>query len=118
MIRQKQGDRERKKQELEAEFSSVFTEIREKKQELARLEQSIVDMESQRQRKDREFARLQKNLLELLTEQKAELDSLRERGLQLEVATATSAGNVKPCLLPLLLHTPLTHPHPCVCSSA
>jgi hypothetical protein len=61
-------------------------------QELARLEQSIVDMEGKRQRKDREFARLQKNLLELLTEQKAELDSLREKGLQLEVATATSAG--------------------------
>ncbi len=59
LIRQKQGERERKKQELEAEFSSVFSEIREKKQELQRLEQSIVDMEGQRQRKDREFARLQ-----------------------------------------------------------
>ena len=38
------------------------------------------------------FFAVQKNLLELLTEQKAELDSLREKGLQLEVATATSAG--------------------------
>jgi hypothetical protein len=32
LIRQKQGDRERKKQELEAEFASVFGEIRDKKQ--------------------------------------------------------------------------------------
>ena len=40
----------------------MFSEIREKKQELSRLEQSIVDMEGQRQRKDREFARLQVRL--------------------------------------------------------
>jgi predicted nucleic acid-binding Zn-ribbon protein len=88
----KRAEREIRKQELEAEFAAVFSDIREKKAELKQLEESIGDMESQRLRKDREFNRLQRNLMELLTEQKAELDAIREKGLQLETATATSAG--------------------------
>jgi len=48
-------------------------------------------MESTRERKDREFRRLQKNLMQLLMEQKQELDDLREKGIELETATATTA---------------------------
>jgi hypothetical protein len=59
---------------------------------LERLEASLVDMESTRERKDREFRRLQQNLMQLLMEQKLELDSLREKGIELETATATSAA--------------------------
>ena len=41
---------------------------------------------------NREFSRLQRNLMDLLQEQKSELDSLREKGLELETATATTAA--------------------------
>lgn len=91
-IQLKQAERERKRQELEAEFAAVLDEVRDKKAQLHGLQDSIAEMEAKRQRKDREFTRLQRNLTELLAEQKRELDALREKGVQLEVATATSAA--------------------------
>ena len=91
-INDKRAERDLKKHELEAEFAAVFGEIKEKKTELKTLEASIREMEAQRLRKDREFNRLQRNLMELLAEQKAELDAIREKGLQLETATSTAAG--------------------------
>ena len=69
-----------------------FQRLRRKKNELARLEARISDMEATKKRKDREFVRLQRNLMELLEEQKVELDQLREKGIELETATATSAA--------------------------
>lgn len=91
-IHRKRAERERKRQELEAEFAAVFQEVSRKKHALERLEVSIADMDATRVRKDREFSRLQRNLMELLQEQKYELDSLREKGIELETATATSAA--------------------------
>ena len=91
-IHLKRAEREKKKQELESEFTMVFSEVERKKASLERLEVAIADMEATRQRKDREFSRLQRNLMELLQEQKYELDSLREKGIELETATATSAA--------------------------
>ena len=91
-IHMKRAEREKKKQELESEFTLVFSEVERKKSQLEKLEIAIADMESTRQRKDREFGRLQRNLMELLQEQKFELDSLREKGIELETATATSAA--------------------------
>ena len=91
-IHMKRAEREKKKQELESEFTLVFSEVERKKASLERLEVAIADMEATRQRKDREFGRLQRNLMELLQEQKFELDSLREKGIELETATATSAA--------------------------
>ncbi|KAJ1455661.1 hypothetical protein M885DRAFT_483301 [Pelagophyceae sp. CCMP2097] len=91
-IHRKRAERERKRQELEAEFAAVFQEVTRKKHALERLEVSIADLEATRVRKDREFSRLQRNLMELLQEQKYELDSLREKGIELETATATSAA--------------------------
>jgi len=91
-IHMKRAEREKKKQELESEFTLVFSEVERKKASLERLELAIADMESTRQRKDREFGRIQRNLMELLQEQKYELDSLREKGIELETATATSAA--------------------------
>ena len=88
----KRAERERKKQQLEAEFAGVFAEIAEKKAELTSLQEAIGGMEATRQRKDREFQRLQRNLMELLSEQKEALDHLREKGVELETATATSAA--------------------------
>ncbi|CAM9255759.1 unnamed protein product, partial [Ectocarpus fasciculatus] len=91
-IQIKRAEREKKRQELESEFATVFHDVEKKKQALERLESSLVDMESTRERKDREFRRLQQNLMQLLMEQKLELDSLREKGIELETATATSAA--------------------------
>ena len=91
-IHLKRAERERKKKELESEFSMVFSEVDTKKGELARLEANIADMEATRKRKEREFQRLQRNLMELLEEQKFELDSLRNTAIELETATATSAA--------------------------
>ena len=88
----KRAERERKRQELEAEFAAVFQEVSRKKHALERLEVAIADMDATRVRKDREFSRLQRNLMELLQEQKYELDALREKGIELETATATSAA--------------------------
>ena len=94
-IHMKRAEREKKKKVLESEFSAVMDEIGAKRAQLAKLEGSIQDMELTRQRKDREFARLQRDLMELLEEQKKELDHLREKGVELEVATATSAAAAK-----------------------
>jgi len=91
-IHLKRAERERKKKELDAEFAAVHKDIEDKKLELSRLQDSIEDMESTRERKEREFQRLQRNLMELLEEQKIELDSLREKGVELEVATSHSAA--------------------------
>jgi hypothetical protein len=91
-IHLKRAEREKKKQELEIEFSLVFGEVEKKKTQLDRLEVALSDMEATRLRKDREFGRLQRNLMELLEEQKYELDALREKGIELETATATSAA--------------------------
>ena len=91
-IQIKRAEREKKRQELETEFASVFQEVEKKRKALERLEASLADMESTRERKDREFRRLQKNLMQLLLEQKQELDDLREKGIQLETATATTAA--------------------------
>lgn len=81
----KRAERERKKRELEAQFTSVYGEVESKKNALQALEERIADMEATRIRKEREFGRLQKNLMELLEEQKRELDSLREKGRREEV---------------------------------
>lgn len=91
-IQIKRAEREKKRQELETEFASVFQEVEKKRKALERLEASLSDMEATRERKDREFRRLQKNLMQLLLEQKQELDDLREKGIELETATATSAA--------------------------
>jgi len=91
-IQIKRAEREKKRQELETEFASVFQEVEKKRKALERLESSLADMESTRERKDREFRRLQKNLMQLLMEQKQELDDLREKGIELETATATTAA--------------------------
>jgi hypothetical protein len=91
-IQIKRAERERKRQELETEFASVFLEVEKKKKALSRLELSLADMESTRERKDREFRRLQANLMQLLLEQKKELDDLREKGIELETATAITAA--------------------------
>ena len=91
----KRAEREKKKKVLESEFAAVMDEIGQKRGQLAKLESTIQDMELTRQRKDREFARLQRDLMELLEEQKKELDHLREKGVELEVATATSAAAAK-----------------------
>ena len=91
-IQIKRAEREKKRQELEAEFAAVFSEVEKKKKAIGRLETALADMEATRERKDREFRRLQKNLMQLLLEQKEELDELREKGIQLETATATTAA--------------------------
>ena len=79
----KKAEREKKKLELEAEFAGVFGEIERKRGDLKSLEDNITNMEAMRQRKDREFQRLQRNLTELLAEQKAELDALRQKGVEM-----------------------------------
>lgn len=91
-IQIKRAEREKKRQELEMEFAVVFQEVEKKKKALERLETSLADMEATRERKDREFRRLQSNLMQLLLEQKQELDSLREKGIELETATAMTAS--------------------------
>ncbi|KAG2766652.1 hypothetical protein PC129_g6452 [Phytophthora cactorum] len=88
----KRSEREKKKRDLEAEFTGAFAEVQRKRDALATLEERLADMEQTRMRKDREFARLQRHLMELLEEQKLELENLREKGIELETATATSAA--------------------------
>lgn len=56
-----------------------------KRRELERVGNAIQEIESTRDRKTSEFRRMQTNLMELLREQKAELDSVKEKGVQLEV---------------------------------
>ena len=48
---QKRAERERKRQELEAEFAAVFQEVSRKKHALERLEVSIADMDATRVRR-------------------------------------------------------------------
>lgn len=91
-IQIKRSERERRKRDLDAEFTSVFSEVQQKRAALAAMESKLADMEATRMRKDREVARLQRNLMELLEEQKLELERLREKGIELETATATSAA--------------------------
>ncbi|GLD95052.1 hypothetical protein PINS_up003677 [Pythium insidiosum] len=91
-IQIKRAEREKRKKDLEAEFTSVFAEVQTKRQALSDMEEKLADMEATRMRKDREFARMQRNLMELLEEQKLELEHLREKGIELEAATATSAA--------------------------
>lgn len=91
-IQIKRVEREKKKKDLEAEFTTVFAEVQLKRDALAAMEEKLADMEATRMRKDREFARMQRNLMELLEEQKLELENLREKGIELEAATATSAA--------------------------
>ena len=83
--------REKQRQHLESELSSVLSVVDEKKRALEHLELAIADIEETRQRKDREFGRLQRNLMELLDQQKEELDELRQKGIELETVTATTA---------------------------
>lgn len=56
-----------------------------KRRELDRVVGAITDIECTRERKTTEFRRMQANLMELLREQKMELDSVKEKGIQLEV---------------------------------
>lgn len=44
-IQVKQAEREKKRQELEAEFNAVFEEVNKKRSELSRLEDGIGEME-------------------------------------------------------------------------
>ena len=73
------------RQELEADFKGVRAEVNQKRRELDRIGNAIVDIESTRQRKTVEFHRMQANLMSLLHEQKVELDAVKEKGVQLEV---------------------------------
>lgn len=80
-------------QELEADFRGVRQEVELKRRELERVVAAIDEIEFTRERKTVEFHRMQANLMELLREQKQELDSVKEKGVQLEVrATVTGAG--------------------------
>ncbi|CAB1116477.1 unnamed protein product [Ectocarpus sp. CCAP 1310/34] len=91
-IQVKRAEREKKRQELEADFRGVREEVDLKRRELDRVSAAITEIESTRERKTVEFRRMQANLMELLREQKLELDAVKEKGVQLEVATATSAA--------------------------
>lgn len=60
-------------------------EVDLKRRELERVGEGIVEIEATRERKTAEFRRMQANLMELLRKQKAELDAVKEKGVQLEV---------------------------------
>ncbi|CAN0053604.1 unnamed protein product, partial [Choristocarpus tenellus] len=91
-IQVKRAEREQRRQQLSAEFTSTFAEVEDKKCQLTRLSLAVEDIECTRLRKAREFSIMQKNLMELLSQQKRELDNVREKGAQLETAAATSAA--------------------------
>ncbi|CAN0056570.1 unnamed protein product, partial [Choristocarpus tenellus] len=94
-IQLKRAEREKKLSycsELEVDFRQLCCEVENKRHELDRLGIAIVEVEATRLRKTREFQRMQTNLMELLREQKTELDAVREKGVQLEVATAMTAA--------------------------
>ena len=91
-IHLKRAERERKKKQLEVEFAVAFDQVKDKRVALETLEGTIQDIEATRNRKEREFQRLQRNLMELLEDQKLELENLREKGVELEVATSSSAA--------------------------
>ncbi|CAB1101509.1 unnamed protein product [Ectocarpus sp. CCAP 1310/34] len=88
----KRAEREQRRVQLSAEFASTFADVSDKKRQLDRLSSAVADIEATRQRKSREFGHMQRNLMELLSEQKRELDIVREKGVQLETAAATSAA--------------------------
>ncbi|KAF1332103.1 Acyl-coa-binding domain-containing protein 2, partial [Globisporangium splendens] len=90
-IQIKRAEREKKKKDLEAEFTSVFSEVQLKRQALAEMEDKLADMEATR--KDREFARLQRNLMELLEEQTLELENLCEMAKRANVNHRNAQGN-------------------------
>lgn len=73
------------RQELEVDFRGVRHEVDLKRRELERVVAAIAEIEFTRERKTAEFHRMQANLMELLREQKMELDSVKEKGVQLEV---------------------------------
>eukprot|EP00566_Odontella_aurita_P000474 CAMPEP_0113557852 /NCGR_PEP_ID=MMETSP0015_2-20120614/18022_1 /TAXON_ID=2838 /ORGANISM="Odontella" /LENGTH=888 /DNA_ID=CAMNT_0000459325 /DNA_START=125 /DNA_END=2788 /DNA_ORIENTATION=+ /assembly_acc=CAM_ASM_000160 len=91
-IQTKKIKREKRRRHLETELSLVLTDVQHKRTDLEQLEVAIADIEETRKRKDREFGRLQRDLMELLDQQKSELDELREKGIELETATATTAA--------------------------
>jgi hypothetical protein len=84
-------ERTKRKRYLQSELQDVLSEVQEKRAALTSLKRKMSDMEATRERKDREFKRMQRDLMELLSDQKDELDELRERGMELETATATTA---------------------------
>ena len=84
-------ERQKRKRYLQSELQDVLSNVQEKRSALGSLETNMRDMETTRERKDREFKRMQRDLMELLSDQKEELDQLRERGMELETATATTA---------------------------
>ncbi|CBN77304.1 conserved unknown protein [Ectocarpus siliculosus] len=88
----KRAEREQRRVQLSVEFASTFADVSDKKRQLDRLSSAVADIEATRQRKSREFGHMQRNLMELLSEQKRELDIVREKGVQLETAAATSAA--------------------------
>eukprot|EP00903_Cladosiphon_okamuranus_P015481 g14292.t1 len=88
----KRAEREQRRLQLSAEFASTFADVSEKKRQLDRLSAAVADIEATRLRKSREFGHMQRNLMELLSEQKRELDIVRQKGVQLETAAATSAA--------------------------
>ncbi|CAM9277713.1 unnamed protein product, partial [Scytosiphon promiscuus] len=88
----KRAEREQRRTQLSTEFASTFADVSDKKRQLDRLSAAVADIEATRLRKSREFGHMQRNLMELLSEQKRELDIVREKGVQLETAAATSAA--------------------------
>mmetsp|Transcript_21084 Transcript_21084/g.47819 ORF Transcript_21084/g.47819 Transcript_21084/m.47819 type:complete len:690 (-) Transcript_21084:1162-3231(-) len=89
--KRKTVERVKRKQRLEQDFTSLHMKVVEKRSKLESLESSILDLEATRQMKERELQCLQRNLTELLTDQQAELYRIREKGIELEVATSLSA---------------------------
>lgn len=85
-------EHQNKKRLVESEVQFVLSEVEDKRKALKQLEAHILEIEEVRSQKDREFVRLQRDLIELLSEQKEELDELRQKGIELETATATSAA--------------------------
>lgn len=77
-------------QQLEGDFRGVCGEVDRKRRELERVGDAIQQIEATRERKISEFRRMQTNLMQLLHEQKTELDSIREKGVQLEVGVWNS----------------------------
>lgn len=84
-------ERQKRKRYLQSELQDVLSDVQQKRSVLGSLETNMLGMEATRERKDREFKRMQRDLMELLSDQKEELDQLREKGMELETATATTA---------------------------
>lgn len=58
-VQLKRAERERRRQQLSAEFASTFADVAEKKRQLDRMSAAIADIEATRQRKSREFVHMQ-----------------------------------------------------------